>query len=82
MYSGILIGNKIHVIHSSDLTLKERRGFVLDETRNMLKLAEEGGKNILVPKAICEFVLELEDRKIALLGKEILGTPQERIHKI
>jgi RNase P/RNase MRP subunit p29 len=83
LYSGNLIGNKIKVLDCRDPTLISRSGIVIDETKNMIRLAEkERDKTILVGKAISFLEIELRGKRISLSGREILGTPQERIHKI
>jgi ribonuclease P protein subunit POP4 len=82
LFSKILIGNKIKVIDSSDPTLVQRSGTIIDETKNILKIVEDGQKPISIPKATSVFELDFESKKIVLRGKEILGTPQERIHRL
>jgi RNase P/RNase MRP subunit p29 len=84
LFSRILIGEKIRIIQSSDPTLIQRSGMIIDETRNILKIADDAQKPVSIPKSssIFELELELEGKRIVLPGREIVGTPQERIHKV
>lgn len=78
----MLIGKKIRIIQSSDPTLVQRSGMIIDETRNILKITDEGQKSLSIPKASSVFELEFDGKRIVLSGREIVGTPQERIHKV
>ncbi|MDH2901870.1 MAG: ribonuclease P protein subunit [archaeon] len=82
MFSRILIGEKIRIIQSSDPTLIQRSGMIIDETRNILKIADDAQKPVSIPKSSSIFELEFEGKRIVLPGREIVGTPQERIHKV
>jgi ribonuclease P protein subunit POP4 len=70
------------VVDSTDPTLINRSGVVVDETKNMLNLANDNGAVVFIPKATSMFELDLQGKKILISGKDIIGTPQERIHKI
>ncbi|MDH2900975.1 MAG: ribonuclease P protein subunit, partial [archaeon] len=60
----------------------QRSGMIIDETRNILKIADDAQKPVSIPKTCSVFELELEGKRIVLPGREIVGTPQERIHKV
>lgn len=82
LFSKMLIGSAITVLESSVPTLIHKSGKIIDETRNVLKIASGDQKNISIPKSSCVFEVETDRRKIIVSGKELVGTPQERIHKL
>jgi RNase P/RNase MRP subunit p29 len=82
VFDEILIGNKVKIIESADPSLIERSGKVVDETRNMIKISDERNNSLLIPKAISVFELEIENRRTVLSGKEIVGTLEERVHRL
>lgn len=76
-----LIGLKVRIKKSTDKTLNNRRGKVVDETYHMLKI-ETRKKEILVPKANCIFVFTLPNKiKVEVDGKLLIGRPEDRIKK-
>jgi RNase P/RNase MRP subunit p29 len=82
MFNGLLVGNQVKVLESSDPTLESKTGFVVDETRNIIKVRLENRRVISIPKTTSEFRIELgSNRYLVILGKELLGTAQERIYK-
>ncbi len=82
MFAKILIGNRLKVVDSSDPTLVQKSGLVIDETRNMLKILNDSQRAVSIPKVTSVFEIEYEGRRIVLAGKEIVGTSEERIHKL
>jgi ribonuclease P protein subunit POP4 len=82
LFSKLLIGNEVVVLDSSVPTLIQKSGRIIDETKNILKVASKDQKTISIPKSTCVFELEIGGRKIVVSGRELIGTPQERIHKL
>ncbi|MGC8565409.1 MAG: ribonuclease P protein subunit [Thermoplasmata archaeon] len=70
-----IIGKEVEIIDSSNSLLLGRRGIVLDETRNIIKIVDK--KEIMVPK---DTVNLLVDGKI-VYGKEIRFRPIDRISR-
>lgn len=56
-------------------------GKIVLESRNMVILKDHNGKIKNFPKAQSRLILESQNKKIDLLGKEIMGRPEERIVK-
>ena len=77
-----LIGLEVKIKNSTDPTLKGKKGKVVDETYNMLKIEEEEGKEISVPKKNCVFIFKLPSGlKVEVDGKILVGRPEDRIKK-
>ncbi len=70
-----IIGKEVEIIDSSNSLLLGRKGIVLDETKNIIKIFDK--KEIMVPK---DTVNLLVDRKI-VYGKEIRFRPIDRISR-
>ena len=75
-----LIGLDVEVIKSSRRELIGLKGVIVDETLNTLKI-EAGGREILVPKAVCIFRLKTKGGSADVDGRDILFRPEDRIKK-
>ena len=75
-----LIGLEVEVVDSTDPTLKDLKGRIIDETRNTLTI-EAKDKRKKIPKGICRFRFKLKDLLVEVSGKAIVGRPQDRIKK-
>lgn len=80
--SNILIGRSVKVIDASDPNLVSKTGKIIDETKNMLKISTPDGAIIWIAKSVSVFEVQTAGGScFTLHGKNILGTPQERISK-
>ncbi len=74
-----LIGLEARIFKSSDLTIKNVSGKVVDETRNTLKLYVKD-KIKIVPKVQTTFVFKLPDSsKVKVHGSLLVGRPEDRL---
>jgi RNase P/RNase MRP subunit p29 len=77
----MLIGDNVKIVHSSDRSLVSLMGIVIDETRNTLKIKEQNGRELTIPKKEISLEIERNHNKIMVSGLEIQGTVTERIYK-
>ncbi len=75
-----LIGLDVEITDSSDPTLKDLKGRIVDETKKTLKI-EADGKRKIIPKNICTFRFIVESSPVEVQGKALVGRPQDRIKK-
>jgi ribonuclease P protein subunit POP4 len=76
-----LIGLEVRIIKSSDPTLKNVFGKIVDETKNTLKLYVKD-KIKTVPKAYSIFVFNLPDGiKVKIHGSLLVGRPEDRLER-
>ncbi|NPA47613.1 MAG: ribonuclease P protein component 1 [Thermococci archaeon] len=74
-----LIGLKAKVIRASHPELVGIEGYVADETRNTIVIMGLG-RSWVVPKAVADFELELEDgSRLVVRGEDLLGRPEMRL---
>lgn len=78
----MLIRNQVKVIHSPDPSLISKIGIVTDETRNTLKIRDQMGKELTIPKQGCLLELQLKHNIMKVSGADIYGTISERIYKL
>jgi len=75
-----LIGLDVEITSSSDPTLKDLKGKIVDETQKTLKIEADGSRKI-IPKYICIFRFIVENGPVEVSGKALVGRPQDRIKK-
>lgn len=76
-----LIGLEVKIKDSTDPTLKNLRGRIIDETYNTLKIEVEK-KEKIIPKKNCIFIFILPNKtKVQIDGKLLVGRPEDRIKK-
>jgi len=74
-----LIGLEARIFKSSDDTLKNVSGKVIDETKNTLKLYVRD-KIKIIPKAYTTFIFKLPDSsKVRIHGSLLIGRPEDRL---
>ena len=73
-----LIGRKIKVIDAKNRTLVGIQGIVIDDTKFTLLIDTPHGVKRVI-KAQCVFELDLDGLKIKAEGRELIGTPDERL---
>lgn len=74
-----LIGRKVSVRRSTNLSLEGIEGIVVDETKNMLMLRRASGAIIRVPKAVCSFEVVVNGKRYLIDGKHLLGRIEKRL---
>ncbi|MGD2247987.1 MAG: ribonuclease P protein subunit [Candidatus Methanofastidiosia archaeon] len=74
-YRNQIVGKKIHVVHSTNPCDLSIAGRIVDETRNMIQVKNDGLK-WLIKKNI---VVLLEGKQIN--GEELIGRPEDRIKR-
>jgi ribonuclease P protein subunit POP4 len=75
-----LIGLGVEIVDSTDPTLKNLKGRIIDETKNTLTI-DVAGRRKKVAKGICTFQFRLNGARVEVSGKVIVGRPQDRIKK-
>jgi RNase P/RNase MRP subunit p29 len=78
----IVINSRLKVIHSSDPSLISKIGIVIDETRNTLKIRDQMGKELTIPKKDCLLEFQMKHNIVKVSGADIYGTISERIYKL
>lgn len=77
-----LIGLEVRIKKSSDPTLRNLKGRVVDETYHMLIIEGKDGKERKVAKKNCVFVFKIPDgTRVEVDGKLLVGRPEDRIKK-
>jgi ribonuclease P protein subunit POP4 len=75
------IGLEVEVLDSTCPEYIGIRGRVVDETRNTLKI-EQQGRERTVPKDCCEFRFDEAGKAHVVSGKDIKFRPEDRIKKV
>ena len=75
------IGLEVEVLESTCQGYTGTRGRVVDETRNTLKIEQQGREKI-VPKDCCEFRFDEGGKAHVVSGKDIKFRPEDRIKKV
>lgn len=75
-----LIGLDIEVIDAKNKSLIGIKGKIIDETRNTIKVIHENQEKILLKEQLT-FITKIDDKKIKINGKILVGKPEERIKK-
>ena len=78
MYNRSWIGQELTVKRSTDLTLVNRSGIVVDETRNTLSLID-GEQTIVLNKTSITFTIG--DSDVAIEWAMVNQRPEDRIHR-
>ena len=76
-----LIGLGVEVLESTCDLYLGIKGKVVDESRNMLTI-EQNGAEKKVPKDCCKFRFEEGSRTYVVSGKDIKFRPEDRIKKV
>ncbi|MBT3984751.1 ribonuclease P protein component 1 [archaeon] len=75
-----LIGLDVEVVDSINKDLCGLKGKVVDETRNLIVLATNKGEKKVLKKD-ATFMFKLENEKVEVDGKVLVGRPEERLKK-
>lgn len=77
-----LISLPVRISKSTDPTLKNLRGKIIDETYNTIKIETKNGKEKIIPKKNTIFIFTLPNRlRVEVDGKVLIGRPEDRIKK-
>ena len=78
IYNSNWLGGQLRVVSSPDSTLINRQGLVIDETKNTIKLLEDGNE-VIFGKSSIKFTIDNSDVVIdgALVGQR----PENRTHR-
>jgi len=76
-----LIGRRVTIRESTDPTLDNKSGLIIDETKNTF-LIEIENKEKKVGKNIAKFEFEQDGKKILLNGSKLIFRPEDRIKKV
>tara|TARA_A100001388_G_scaffold275385_1_gene260825 strand:- start:717 stop:974 length:258 start_codon:yes stop_codon:yes gene_type:complete len=78
IYNSNWLGSLLRVVSSPDSTLVDRQGLVIDETKNTIKLLEDGNE-VTFGKSSIKFTIDNSDVVIdgALVGQR----PENRTHR-
>ena len=77
-YARELIGKKIEVVQASNESLLGMQGKIINETKMTITIQQGAGakRKMLLKSSIS---LRLQDTQQILIGKELIGRPEERI---
>ena len=79
-YPHELIGSQLKILDSTSKNLVELEGKIIDESRDLLQIQTEQGKEVKILKtAIIRFEVQNKEYKIELLGGDIYAQPWDRI---
>ena len=78
IYNQTWIGRELTVLTSTDSSLVNRQGCVVDETRNTLAI-REGDRMVTLNKASITFTVG--DHPVVIEGAMVGHRPEDRIHR-
>jgi len=81
VYTFEFIGSDLEVIEATEKNYQELQGKIIDETKNMFVISDEG-KNKMVPKEGNRFKLTINGRNNILDGNKLKYRPEDRIKKL
>ena len=77
------IGLAVEIVNSSQRKLIGLKGVIVDETKNLITIEREDGKEVKVPKVSSVFRFSLDNGEtIDVPGKSIAFRPHERPKKV
>ncbi len=81
VYTFEFIGSDLEVIEATDQSHEKIQGKIVDETRNVFVISDEG-KNKMIPKKGNHFKLTINGRHNILDGNRLKYRPEDRIKKL
>lgn len=76
-----LIGLETEVVESDDPSLKDKKGVIMNETRNTLVLGE-GGELKTLPKEGISLLFTLPNgEEVKVKGRKLVARPEDRVKK-
>jgi len=77
------IGIPVEIVNSSQRGLIGLKGIIVDETKNLIVIEKEGGKEVKIPKVSSTFRFTCESgEKADVEGRDIAFRPHERPKKV
>ncbi len=77
-----LIGLEVDIVDSTDKTLEDVSGKVVDESYNMLKIETDDMRELSLPKKNSIFIFSLPNGdKVKVNGDVLVSRPEDRIKK-
>jgi len=77
------IGLAVEIVNSSQRKLIGLKGVIVDETKNLIAIEREDGREVKVPKVSSVFRFTLDNGEtMDVLGKSIAFRPHERPKKV
>lgn len=80
-YQHELIGLKAEIVESSNPALCGKKGVIMDETRNTLKIEENGDIKVIPKKEVSLSVQLTEEKEVKMKGKKLVARPEDRVKK-
>jgi ribonuclease P protein subunit POP4 len=76
------LGKKITVLKSTNVNITGLEGIVIKETKNTFHILK-GDKEKVIPKNVCQFLIEKDDKKsFEVEGKIICYKPENRLKEL
>ena len=75
-YIGELIGKQIQIVEATNETLRGMQGKIIDETKMTITIKQGVKQKMLLKSSIS---VRLQSTQQILIGKELIGRPEERI---
>lgn len=76
-----LIGLEIEIVKSNNRTLEGLKGKILDESKNMFKIETDDHKIKNIIKNQVKIMINLNQKKYIIDGKQLVGRPEDRLKK-
>jgi len=74
-----LVGLHVKVFRAKNQRMRGLKGKIVDESRNMLTLAD-GGKKLMIPKDVATFRFKLEEGAVVDVdGRRLVARPENRL---
>ncbi len=78
-----LIGLEVTVKGHTDPSLVGIKGRVIDETKNMLIIRKDDGRELIIPKFGGKFLFKIpKSRYVLVPGDILIGRPEERLRRL
>ena len=77
-----LVGLHVKVVDSTDPSIVNLQGRIIDETRNTFIIEKEDGNTKTLVKENCIFSFEYEtNKRVKVSGKLLIARPEDRLKK-
>ncbi|MCL4345337.1 MAG: ribonuclease P protein subunit [Candidatus Thermoplasmatota archaeon] len=81
LVAGEFLGRPVTVVKSTNPTIENVTGYVVDETKNMF-VVHSNDRDIKIPKSICRFSIDMGSEKLIIDGKFICYRPENRLKEL
>jgi len=73
----------VEIVNCSQRSLLGLKGIIVDETKNLIVIEKEDGKEVKIPKVSATFRFTTESgEKVDVVGRDIAFRPHERAKKV